>query len=108
MNGHASFNPALFTLPAAGTGFGNLGRNSLRGPDFTNYNLSLFKVFPMAENRQLEFRAEVYNILNSTQFGNPYNFASLGNFGQANNSTLLNGLYGGGPRTFVLGARLLF
>jgi hypothetical protein len=107
INGQASFNPALFTLPTAGS-LGTAGRNSLRGSDFTNYNLSLFKVFPMAENRQLELRAEVYNILNSTQYGHPYNYASLGNFGQTNNTTLLNGLFGDGPRTFVLGARLLF
>lgn len=107
VNGQASFNPALFNLPAA-SGFGNLGRNAIRGPDFTNYNLALFKVFPMAENRQLELRAEAYNILNSTQYGNPYSFASFGNFGQSSNTTLLNGLLGGGARTFVLGARILF
>jgi hypothetical protein len=107
INGQASFNPAIFALPGANS-FGTLGRNAVRGPDFTEYNLSLFKTIPMAENREIEFRAEAYNLLNSTQYGNPYNSASLGNFGQVNNVTLLNGLYGGGPRTFVLGLRILF
>lgn len=107
INGQASFNSGAFALPAAGS-LGTLGRNSVRGPDFTDYNLSLLKTIPMAENRQLEFRAEAYNLLNSSQYGNPYNSVSLGNFGQATNLTLLNGLFGGGPRTFVLGMRFLF
>ncbi len=107
INGQASFNPALFSIPT-GAGFGNLGRNAVRGPDFTNYNLSLIKAFPLAENRQVELRAEAYNILNSTQYGAPYNFVTLGNFGTTNNVNLLNGLFGGGPRTFILGARILF
>jgi hypothetical protein len=107
IDGRASFNPSLFTIPPAGT-FGPLGRNSVRGPDFTNYNLSLLKTFPLAENRAIELRAEAYNIINSTQYGTPYNFVTLGNFGQTNNNNFLGGLFGGGPRTFLLGARILF
>jgi Carboxypeptidase regulatory-like domain len=107
VNGNASFNPSSFVLPTAGT-FGNLGRNSVRGPNFTNYNLSLFKSFPMAENRILELRAEAYNLLNSTQNGAPYNNLSLGTFGTAAPLSGFSGLFGGEGRTFVLGARLLF
>jgi hypothetical protein len=107
VNGMASFNPALFVLASPGT-LGNLGRNAIRGPNFTDYNLSLFKQFPMAENRILELRAEAYNLLNSTQYGFPYNNISLANFGAPSPASGLNGLFGGEGRTFVLGARLLF
>jgi len=106
INGQASFNPALFSSPAAG--FGTLGRNSTRGPDFTVYNLSLFKSFPVRENTKVELRVEAYNILNSSQYSNPYSNVSLNNFGQATGSSLLNGLFGGGGRLFLLGARVLF
>ena len=107
INGQASFNPAAFAAPPADS-FGNLGRNAVRGPNLTVYNLSLFKSFPVRENTTVELRAEAYNILNSTQFGTPYANVSLGNFGSPNNMTLLNGLFGGAGRTFVLGARILF
>ena len=107
VNGSAGFNPSSFVLPTPGS-FGNLARNSVRRSDFTDYNLSLFKQFPLAENRILELRAEVYNLLNSTQYGFPYNNISFANFGSPSPATGFTGLFGGEGRTFVLGARFLF
>lgn len=107
VNGLASFNPALFTAPAA-SALGNLGRNAIRGPNMTDYNLALLKQFPVRENTTVEIRAEAYNLLNSTLYGTPYSNVSLGNFGTSTPNTPLDGMLGGGGRTFVLGARILF
>ncbi len=106
-NGQASFNPAFFTAPSANS-FGTSGRNMLRGPDLSVYNLALFKTFPVRENYRVELRGEAYNLLNSTQFGNPYSNVSFANFGQASVPGHMNGLFGGGGRLFMVGARILF
>ncbi len=63
-------NPAAFTFPNPGE-FGNLGRWALHGPSLAQLDLTLHKKFALKERRNLEFRAEVYNILNHTNFANP-------------------------------------
>jgi hypothetical protein len=61
-------NPGAFTAPR-GLTFGDSGRNYLNNPSRTNFNASLFKHFkPFGEGRDLEFRAEAYNVFNHTQF----------------------------------------
>lgn len=58
-----------FSFPIAGQ-LGNLGRNTLRGPGLVDFDLSLFKnVAFSAERFKLQFRAEVFNILNRPNFG---------------------------------------
>jgi hypothetical protein len=74
-------NPASFSQPALGT-FGNSQRNSLLGPGFWQLDLALSRVFQVRENQRLEFRAEGFNVTNSTRFRNPAsNFNSLNTFG---------------------------
>jgi len=51
--------------------FGNVGRNSLRGPDFWQTDFSLFKDFALNERAKIQFRAEAFNILNHTNLGQP-------------------------------------
>jgi Carboxypeptidase regulatory-like domain/TonB-dependent Receptor Plug Domain len=51
--------------------FGNLGRNSLRGPSFKEFNFSVFKNTPISERVNLELRAEFFNLLNHPNFSNP-------------------------------------
>ena len=46
-------------------------RNNLRGPRFSNTNLSLNKHFTLHENYGLEFRAEAYNAFNQVNFALP-------------------------------------
>ncbi|HEY1213533.1 MAG TPA: hypothetical protein VGE93_07850, partial [Bryobacteraceae bacterium] len=65
-------NPAAFSIPEPGT-FGNSGRNSLTGPMFTQLDLTLFKRFRITESTNIEFRAEIYNLLNHANFANPAN-----------------------------------
>ena len=59
-----------FALPAAGTR-GNLGRNTLTGPGLVNVDLSLIKSFPLAAQRSLQARIEIFNLLNRANFAVP-------------------------------------
>ena len=78
------FNTAAYATPTLGT-YGNAGRNSLRGPGFWNLDTSLFRLFPIGEGRQFEFRAEAFNILNHVNLGQPNNDINSGKtFGTIN------------------------
>jgi hypothetical protein len=61
------FNPGAYAAPR-GLTFGNSGRNSLRNPRRTNFDMALLKHFPVSESKQFEFRAEAFNIFNHTQW----------------------------------------
>jgi hypothetical protein len=63
------FDQTAYTVPALGTQ-GNAGRNTIRGPGTQVVNFSLSKQFPINRAR-LEFRAEIFNLLNHDNFGNP-------------------------------------
>jgi len=54
-----------------GTDFGNVGRNVLRGPRQTNADFSVIKRFPISESKNIEFRAEFFNLFNHVNFANP-------------------------------------
>lgn len=54
-------------LPAVGS-FGNAGSRVLRGPGFANLDVAVFKNIPFGEQVRLQFRWELYNALNNTQF----------------------------------------
>ncbi|OLE54437.1 MAG: hypothetical protein AUG51_08190 [Acidobacteria bacterium 13_1_20CM_3_53_8] len=56
---------------AAGTDFGNAGRNILRGAGQNNVDISFIKRFSLCESRSLEFRMEVFNLFNYVNFANP-------------------------------------
>ena len=62
------FNTAVFALPGKGDP-GNAPRVCVRGPGINNWDLTLFKLFPIkSEQRSLQLRWEFYNLLNHTQF----------------------------------------
>jgi hypothetical protein len=63
------FDPKAYAVPALGTQ-GTAGRNTVRGPGTQLVNLSLSKRFPIGRTR-VEFRAEIFNLLNHDNFGNP-------------------------------------
>lgn len=73
-------NPSQFVAPR-GLTFGTAGRNYLNNPHRLNLDISLLKHFNIRESRQLEFRAEGFNIFNNTQFRiyDPDNPGSTGN-----------------------------
>jgi hypothetical protein len=51
--------------------FGSLGRNSLPGPHYRNFDLSLFKTTPITEQVRVQLRAEVFNLFNHPNFSSP-------------------------------------
>ena len=51
--------------------FGNLGRNSLRGPNFVWSDFYLTKYFPLTEKMKLRFDAQFFNIFNHPNFALP-------------------------------------
>ena len=53
------------------TDLGNVGRNVLRGPRQTNVDFSVIKRFPIHESKNIEFRAEFFNLFNQVNFANP-------------------------------------
>jgi len=78
-------NPAAFCNP--GDTPGQLGRNSLRGPGFWNVDASIGKAFKLrwlGENGGMQFRADLFNVLNHANLGNPQIAQTgFGTFGQA-------------------------
>jgi hypothetical protein len=62
-----NFNTGVFQLPAVGT-FGNAAKTLIRGPGINNWDLGVFKIFRIKEFARLQFRWEMYNALNHTQF----------------------------------------
>lgn len=60
-------NPAAFAAPT-GLTFGTCGRNSMNNPSRINFNVSLLKHFKLFGERDLEFRAEAFNVFNHVQF----------------------------------------
>ena len=53
------------------TGFGNLGRNTYRGPGQQNWDFSLIKNFKLTERQSLRFTTDFFNMWNHANFGNP-------------------------------------
>jgi hypothetical protein len=60
------FNTAAFTIPAAGQ-FGDVGRNTIRGPSQVLGNLSINKTFMFSDGRSIDVRAQSANFLNMPQ-----------------------------------------
>ena len=75
------FNTKAFAAPPPLT-YGTLGRNSLRADGTANFDISLFRRFPISERFNVEFRAESFNTFNSTQYGTPIANFSRADFGQ--------------------------
>jgi hypothetical protein len=75
------FNVDCFALPAAFT-FGNSGRNTVTGPGFSTVDTTIQKDLDLGKNRRLEFRWEIYNLLNSVNFDVPNRTAFTPNFGR--------------------------
>ncbi len=96
------YDPSGFALPAQYT-FGNAPRNVLRGPNYKVTDLSLMKSIPLGKDVRFQIRAEVYNVFNRANFGNPN--ASFGSAAFGRITTLATGAT---MRRIQLGGKLLF
>jgi hypothetical protein len=94
------FNTAAYVT--AGNYFGNVPRNSLRGPGQANWDMSLHKSFELPEKIKFELRAEYFNVFNHTNFANPSSAVSTGSTFGVISSTV------GNPRILQLAGRLSF
>jgi carboxypeptidase family protein/TonB-dependent receptor-like protein len=67
------FNTCAFASDTVVGTFGNAGRNIIQGPGYQNWDISLFKTFPIRERMRFEFRAEFFNAFNhaNPEFTNP-------------------------------------
>jgi hypothetical protein len=92
----------FFTAPCLGC-VGNLGRNTFVGPGYWAVDTSILKTFHLSERFRVQFRAEVFNVFNHTNFqlGSP-EMVSLNDpfFGQAEGTF--------NPRQLQFGLKLSF
>ena len=71
------YNQAAFAAPALAPGqqsahsFGDSRIGNLRGPDLVDFDFVLQKNFRIRESQEVEFRAEIFNLLNHPNFGLP-------------------------------------
>ncbi len=105
---------------------GDLGRNALRGYPLSQWDFGVHREFPIHESVKLQFRAEMFNVLNHPNFGPPVGDISgnSGAFGYPTQTAAqalsgsfagystpggVNPLYQiGGPRSIQLALKLLF
>lgn len=80
------FDTAQFSQPGTRQ-FGSCGANTLRAPGFKSLNLSLFRSFPLPNDRRVEFRIEAFNVLDWTNYGIPgASVANQATFGRITSS----------------------
>ena len=104
----AWFNTGAYSAPiapwdgGANQGYGTAGKDSIVGPGLFNWNLSLFKEFPLAstEGPRFQLRFESYNTFNHTEFNGIDTGFTDGNFGQVTSTQ--------DPRTWQFGGKFLF
>jgi hypothetical protein len=100
---------------------GNLSRSALRGFGASQWDFAVHREFPIHESLKLQFRAEMFNVLNHPNFGPPNGSFGAAGFGlsqqmlgQSLNSNNLGGgglstLYQlGGPRSIQFALKLIF
>jgi hypothetical protein len=109
--GIAYFDPTSFAQPTATAAVGNVQRNQFVGPGYVQNNLTIFKVFPVFREANLETRFEAFQLSNTPQFNNPNTSITAGNFGYIT-STLGSGQGGvngvGGGRSLQASVKLSF
>ena len=97
------FNTSVFS-PVAG--FGNLGRNVVIGPVFSNTDFSLMKNTELTEKIHVQFRVEVFDLFNHANFGQPGNVVGTPGYGRITNTRFPTG-ESGSSRQMQLGIKLI-
>ena len=109
ISGNFGFDPTAFDCtfnsdghlaPGTLASFGDLGRNTLRGPGINNWDISFLKDTKITETKKVEFRAEMFNAFNHAQFLNPRAGGFSGTFGQISQTR--------GPRLVQFGLKLYY
>lgn len=107
---------SVIVPPAQGT-FGTMSRYELRGKGFSEWDISIMKNWIIKERVTTQFRAEIFNVLNMTQFAplsstNGANLAQPGKFGATTGTPNIVGqspiIGNGDTRRIQLGLRFQF
>jgi len=125
--GGKALNPAAFKDPPIDPTTqnplrnGNVPRNDFRAFGAVQWDLAIHRNFPIYERLNLQFRAEMFNLLNHPNFGPPLNTTGVSGFGisnqilsqSLNNSNVGSGAFSplyqiGGPRSIQLALKLQF
>jgi hypothetical protein len=93
------FNTAAFALPAPFT-FGTAPRNSVIGPGFASVDMAVAKTWALGRTSHVEFRWEVFNLLNRANFDIPNRVFGTANFGRVFSAK--------SPREMQVGLRVAF
>jgi len=80
--------------------FGDEGRNVVQGPGYVNWDLSAFKNIRLTESKELQFRGELFNVLNHTNFRLPVSDIESPNFGEIQSDV--------SPRVIQVALKFLF
>jgi hypothetical protein len=79
---------------------GNSSRNPVRGPQYSNADVAIIKRTYFGENRNIEFRAEAFNVTNTPPLGAPATVADAAGFGSITSA--------GDPRVLQFGLKVNF
>jgi outer membrane receptor protein involved in Fe transport len=94
------FNIKAFTPVTTPPGFGNEGRNIVRGPGYQNWDFSALKNIRLTETKELQFRGELFNVLNHTNFRLPVSDIQSPTFGEIQSDV--------SPRVIQVALKFLF
>jgi len=98
-------NPSVFT---AVNGFGNLGRNVIIGPGFSNLDFALVKNTRIKERLNFQIRADAFDLLNQTNFTQPVSTVGSSTLGLITGGTRFPAGDGGTSRQLQLAMKLVF
>ena len=105
------FNPNAFARVTTPATFGNVGRNTLRGPGYVNLDSSLYRNFKLTERFTFQFQANAFSITNTPHFANPVSDYNNANFGKITGTLVTtNASLGGsgGQRQWWFAGKLIF
>jgi len=102
-------NKAVFVSPCvAGVCHpGDLGRDSITGPGFLNTDFSVTKNTRITERFNLQFRSEMFDLLNHPNFGNPVLTVTSASFGRIQSTRFPTGDFGS-SRQMQFALKLIF
>src|SRR6266446_5060854 len=117
-NPDAAFDTKYFSAAPPAGRVGSSGRDQYQGPGLVNFDFAAAKSFALGTERlRLQFRADLFNLFNHTNFSNPVSNQSNANFGKITSTVgsavatavgTTAGLVGGGPRVVQFSMRLQF
>jgi hypothetical protein len=102
-----NFRTDVFAVPARGT-VGNAAKTFLRGPGRNNWDIAVFKDVPVRETMRFQYRLEMYNAFNHTQFSGMDTTARFDAQGNQVNTRLAEFTSALAPRVMQMALRFQF